>query len=165
MARITRLPVQIYEYDFVNLARKEQHACTRERLLGMAHLQSHGSLTKTAAALFVAITTVQNWLNRFRRDGLAGLQEKSRPGRPCKLTKEQLLKLEFLLEEWTLNQSGGRLKGKDIQLKICETFGVHYHLNALYRLLKKQNWSWITVRSLHPKSNNEAQQGFKKLLK
>ena len=89
MARLTRLPEAIYDYNFVQLARQEPHACTRERLLGMAHLQKHGSLTRTAEALFVHITTVQNWLNRFRHEGLAGLQEKPRPRRANKLTDEQ----------------------------------------------------------------------------
>ena len=56
----------------------------------MAHLQKHASLTRTAEALFVHITTVQNWLNRFRREGLAGLREKPRLGRANKLTDEQL---------------------------------------------------------------------------
>jgi hypothetical protein len=69
MARIAQLPDTLYAYDFVRLATREQHACTRERLLRMAHLQQHGSLTRTAAALFVPITTVQSWLNKLRKDG------------------------------------------------------------------------------------------------
>ena len=56
----------------------------------MAHLQKHASLTRTAEALFVHMTTVQNGLNRCRREGLAGLREKPRPGRANKLTDEQL---------------------------------------------------------------------------
>ena len=60
MARPTRLPEAIYDYNFVQLARQEPHACTRERLLGMAHLQKHGSLTRTAQALFVL--TPRNFL-------------------------------------------------------------------------------------------------------
>ena len=58
MARITQLPDTLYAHDFVRLARREQHACTRERLLGMAHLQKQGSLTRTAEALFVHITRI-----------------------------------------------------------------------------------------------------------
>ena len=96
MARIAQLPDTLYTYDFACLAKREQHACTRERLLGMAHLQKHGSLTRTAEALFVHITTVQSWLNRLRKDGLLGLKEKPRPGRPHKLTKDQLSGLPCL---------------------------------------------------------------------
>ena len=47
MARNTQLPETINDYNFVRLARQERHACTRERLLGMAHLQTHSSLTRT----------------------------------------------------------------------------------------------------------------------
>ena len=53
MVRSTRLPKAIYDYNFVQLARWEPHACTRKLLLGMAHLQKHGSLTRTAEALLV----------------------------------------------------------------------------------------------------------------
>ena len=129
MARPTRLPELIYDYDFVQLARQESHACTRERLLGMAHLQKHGSLTRTAEALFVHITTVQNWLNRFRREGLVGLKEKHRSGRINKLTHEQLVQLPELIDELAAQQPGGRVKGKAIQARLSEQLGVDYHLN------------------------------------
>jgi transposase len=35
-------------------------------------------------------TTVRSWLMRFHRQGLAGLQEKPRPGRPPRYTPEQV---------------------------------------------------------------------------
>ena len=164
MARPTQLPEAIYDHNFVQLARRESHACTRERLLGMAHLQKHGSLTRTAEALFVHITTVQNWLNRFRREGLAGLQEKPRPGRAKKLTDEQLARLPELIDELAAEQPGGCIKGKAIQARLASRFGVHYALSSLYLLLHRQGWSWITARSKHPKSDSIAQAGFKKNL-
>ena len=133
MARLTRLPETIYDYNFVQLARQEPHACTRERLLGMAHLQKHGSLTRTAQALFVHITTVQNWLNRFRREGLAGLQEKPRPGRANKLTGDQLARLPELIDELTAEKPGGRVKGKDIQARLAAQFGVHSTCSCIDR--------------------------------
>ena len=163
MPRTAQLPDTIHDYDFVKLARQERHACTRERLLGMAHLQQHGSLTRTAEALFVDITTVQNWLNRFRQEGLSGLQEKPRPGRSTKLTDEQLEQLPKLMDELASQRSGGRVKGRDIQKKLVEAFGVHYHLNSLYTLLHRQGWSWITARSKHPHYDPAAQEAFKKL--
>ena len=162
MARITQLPDTIYAHNFVRLARREQHACTRERLLGMAHLQKHGSLTRTAEALFVHITTVQSWLNRFRKDGLPGLEEKPRSGRPHKLTKDQLDQLPHLLNDLISQKSGGRVKGKEIQRAIQEQFGVKYNLSSLYFLMHRQGWSWITARSQHPESDVATQEVFKK---
>ena len=165
MARIAQLPDTLYTYDFIRLARREQHACTRERLLGMAHLQKHGSLTRTAQALFVHITTVQSWLNRFRKEGLLGLQEKPRSGRPHKLTKDQLTRLPCLLNDLTSQKAGGRVKGKEIQAAIQEQFGVNYNLSSLYFLMHRQGWSWVTARSKHPQSDIEAQEAFKRTLR
>ncbi len=162
MGRIANLPKDLYEHDLLRVARRESHACTRERLLGMAHLQKHGSLTETSKALFISMTTVQSWLNRFRENGLKGLQEKPRSGRPEKLTKEQLHELEKEIEILTSEQEGGRIKGKDIQEKIEEKFGVKYHLNALYHVLHRHKYSWITVRSKHPGSDLAEQSEFKK---
>ena len=96
---------------------------------------------------------MQNWLNRFRREGLAGLREKPRPGRANKLTGEQLARLPELIDELTAEKPGGRVKGKDIQARLAAQFGVHYALSSLYLLLHRQGWSWITVRSKHPKSD------------
>ena len=107
---------------------------------------------------------MQNWLNRFRREGLAGLQEKPRPGRANKLTGDQLARLPELIDELTAEKPGGRVKGKDIQARLASQFGVHYALSSLYLLLHRQGWSWITVRSKHPKSDPIAQTGFKKTL-
>ncbi|PKF58399.1 winged helix-turn-helix domain-containing protein [Alteromonadales bacterium alter-6D02] len=42
-------------------------------------------------------------------------------------------------------------------------FGVDYHLNHVYKLLKKIGFSWITSRSKHPKQSQKAQDEFKKL--
>lgn len=164
MARITHLPSTIHDYDFVKLARTEPHAPTRERLLGMAHLQHHGSLKRTAEALFVSVTSVQNWLNRFRCEGLSGLQEKARPGRSSHLSQEQLPQLAKIIGDLEAEQPGGRVKGKAILARLETTLGVHYHLNALYHLLHRQGWSWITARSRHPDSDPQAQEAFKKTL-
>ncbi len=163
MPRATNLPIEINNYNFIKLARQERHACTRERLLGMAHLQEHGSLTKTSKALFVSVTTVCNWLNRFRASGIEGLKEKSRAGRPSKLDQLPVNVLETLIEQLINASTGGRIKGKDIQNKLSKDYGINYHLNALYHVLKRQQWSWITSRSMHPDADRAAQETFKKL--
>jgi transposase len=41
--------------------------------------------------------TVVNWVRRFETEGLAGLSEGERPGRPSRLNEEQLAKVETAL--------------------------------------------------------------------
>ncbi|MFY8328339.1 helix-turn-helix domain-containing protein [Pseudoalteromonas sp. ZZD1] len=52
--------------------------------------------------------------------------------------------------------------GEDIREYICDTFGVQYKLNNVYRLLHELNLSWITSRLKHPKQSVQAQEDFKK---
>ncbi|MCP3908605.1 MAG: winged helix-turn-helix domain-containing protein, partial [Oceanicoccus sp.] len=56
-----------------------------------------------------------------------------------------------------------RLTGEDIVHYIHTEFGVHYHLNHVYKILKQLGFSWITSRSKHPKQSLQSQEAFKKL--
>ncbi len=128
MARPTRLPEALYDYHVVPLARQEPHAGTRQRSLGMAHWQQHGSLTCTANvydALWVYMTKGQNWLNRLRREGLAGLQATPRPGCANKFTDKQLARLPEGIDELTAEPPAGGVKGQDSQARLAAQFGVH----------------------------------------
>ncbi|WP_101054062.1 helix-turn-helix domain-containing protein [Shewanella chilikensis] len=61
------------------------------------------------------------------------------------------------------SNEGGRLTGADIQQYISSEFGVEYHLNHIYKLLKGMGFSWITSRSRHPKQTQGVQNAFKKV--
>ncbi|ASD69772.1 hypothetical protein B1L02_23315 [Pseudoalteromonas piscicida] len=58
--------------------------------------------------------------------------------------------------------NGGRLTGYRIKQYIEDEFNVSYHPNAIYKLLEKLGFSWITSRSRHPKQSEQVQQDFKK---
>lgn len=60
-------------------------------------------------------------------------------------------------------KQGGRLTGEDIVLLAKEHYGVDYHSDAIYHVLKRLGMSWITGRSQHPKADPEKQTDFKKL--
>ncbi|WP_369622264.1 helix-turn-helix domain-containing protein [Pseudoalteromonas distincta] len=50
-------------------------------------------------------------------------------------------------------RQGGRLTDEDIVHYINIEFGVHYHLNHVYKILNQLGFSWITSRSEHPKQS------------
>ncbi|TMN42757.1 winged helix-turn-helix domain-containing protein [Pseudoalteromonas sp. S2755] len=54
----------------------------------------------------------------------------------------------------------GRLTGEDIMHYIHIEFGVHYHLNHVYNILKQLGFSCITNRLMHPKQSQENQEAF-----
>src|SRR5258708_12228823 len=63
-------------------------------------LVAHGiSCREAAGVLGDAPRTVENWVHRFESDGLAGLTEGERPGRPSRLSPTQLAAVESALRQ------------------------------------------------------------------
>src|SRR2546422_10463315 len=52
------------------------------------------SCRQVAELLGDAPRTVAYWVGRFERDGLTGLTEEERPGRPRRLTEKQILDID-----------------------------------------------------------------------
>ena len=77
------------DFDFAALARTEQHARTRIRLLGVAHLKEGYLYREVAQFLGVHLTTVQDWVQRFSAEGLDGLRESPRSGATRQLSSDQ----------------------------------------------------------------------------
>jgi transposase len=114
----------------------------RERAIGIVFKQG---LTQTAAAriLGVHLRRVQEWVAQYRRHGMEGIKAKPVPGRPRKMKRKDLLKLEKLLLK------GAICAGFETELWTCpricsvikKEFNVSYHPYHLCRILKELGWS------------------------
>lgn len=153
----------IKDIDFSSLIAKETNGRMRVRLLALSHIKDGANITETAKYLKVSRRIVNEWLKRFYANGIDGLKEKRRPGRPCALSDTQLEQLKQHVHSNSIKPSGGRLKGSLLVTYIHQEFGVIYSLDNIYRLLHQLNFSWITSRSKHPKQSIEAQEDFKKI--
>lgn len=89
------------------------------------------------------MASVSRWRQAVVQGGLSALVAKPVPGRPRKLQKDECQKLVDLLlkgalaygypnELWTL---------KRIARVIRREFGVHYHPNHVWRVLRQLRWS------------------------
>jgi transposase len=78
------------------------------------------------------------------------------------LSKKQREQLSDFIDKQSRSTKGGRLTGETIRVYISEQFQVNYHPNAIYKLLHRLGFSWITSRSKHPKQSQAAQDEFKK---
>lgn len=67
----------------------------------------------------VSRTSVNKWIRIYLNEGLGGLQEKPRSGRPAYLTEAQMEQLSQYIKKNAIKPSGGRLTGADI----------HHHIN------------------------------------
>ncbi len=132
------------------------------RLLALSHFKDGHSRTQIAKFLKVSRTSVNKWVQTFLDEGLEGLQEKPRTGRPAFLTPKQKEQLSQFIKSEAENPSGGRLTDHAIHTYIPREFDKHYHPDSIYYLLNHMGFSWITSRSKHPKQSEEIQQDFKK---
>jgi transposase len=157
------LPENFSSYDFKEMSKKEPHPANRIRLIAMANIQENKTLESIAKTLQVHWKTVQNWLSNFRKKGIAGLYVKPKPGAPKKLNstvEEWINKFIYALNADT---TGGHITGKQLQALVEKEFSISCSLRTIYNTLHRLKFSWITARSIHPKSDLEIQALYKKL--
>jgi putative transposase len=76
------------------------------------------------------------WLRRFQKEGLDGLRDRHRSGRPTDIAKEKMIKVRKELSD---NPSGWN--AKEVMNLIYERTGIRYHEVHIYRLLHKWGFS------------------------
>ena len=124
----------------------ESDVDVKERILLVRRVMSDGKEVATICKeeLHRSKAWAYKWLARFKREGLNGLKDKPRSGRPLAVPEEKLLKLRKELSE---NQSGWR--AKEIMDIIYKRTGVRYHEVHVYRLLHKWGFSPKVPRKVH----------------
>lgn len=79
--------------------RRSEEARYDHRLHGVLLVAQGTSCIETARLLGDAPRTVQYWVRQFEKDGLAGLAEGERTGRPSRLQPKQLAEIGMALRE------------------------------------------------------------------
>lgn len=163
MARGIQLSTEMIQIDFHNLISVEKDPRARVRLIALSHVKDGKSKTAAGAAVGMQRDTISDLIARVNSKGLDGIYDDSRTGRPPLLSEDQAddFKKRFLLAQ--KNKKGGRLTGYDAQ-KIIAEMGVDHKLSSVYQVLHRIGLSWISSRSMHPKSDAQVQENFKKTL-
>lgn len=120
-----------------NAYKRESDANVRERILLIRLIMSDGQdIRMVSKELHRSIAWAYKWLSRFDNEGLEGLKNKPRSGRPPDVPQEKLSKIRTELSE---NRSGW--KAKEIMNIIYRKTGIRYHEVHIYRLLHKWGFS------------------------
>ena len=157
------LPLDFKKYDYAKLARSESNPKNRVRLLAMANIKKGMSLQAIGMVLQVHWKTIQQWLYRFRKEGISGLYVRATKPKPTKLGPEIEKWISKFMENLYSSSVGGRITGKQLHSLVSKEFSVSCTLKTIYNTLHRLNLSWISCRSKHPKSDDEVQELYKKL--
>jgi len=109
-----------------------------------------------------------NWVHRFEEEGIEGLQDKPKSGRPSKLTKKQLSTIKELLlssppTEFGYNTS--TWNGPILIDYVQKEYGILYKKAQIYNILKVLGFTFQKGRPSYPESDPEKQEIFKEELK
>jgi transposase len=108
--------------------------------------------------------TVEYWVRRFEDDGLAGLVEGERAGRPKRLTDQQLHQIGIALRQPPEQQglSGGIWDGKTLSAFIADKWGIDLGVRQCQRLFREQGFRLRKPRPLIARADPELQAAHKK---
>ena len=145
-------------------ARRTKHNAQARRLLAIALVLEGASRAAAARACGMDRQTLRDWVHRYNAQGVEGLRDRPRSGRPPRLTPAQLEELAGLVEAGPDPARHGVVRWRclDLQSEIAARFEVELSERHVGRLLKKLDFTRLSVRPRHPQADEAAQQAFKK---
>lgn len=144
--------------------RRSEQARYDHRLHGVLLVAQGMSAPKVAQLLGDGVRTVEYWIERFNKDGLAGLVEGERPGRPSKLSIDQLQELEVILRASPREQgvSANLWDGKTLSHWIRQQWGVNLGTRQCQRLFRTLGFRLRKPRPMVGHADPELQKRHKK---
>ena len=141
------------------LYKRESNTKVKERLLLILRVEGDEQLSAhVVKAIHRSKPWASYWLDRYNKEGIDGLKDRSKSGRPPEIPKELAVRIrKELLESkqgWTTKQVS------DI---IFRKGGVRYHYTHIYRILHKWGFKQKIPRKVHINTaSREEQEDFKK---
>jgi transposase len=151
------------EQKLQQLADREPRADLAKRLRTIVLAKRSYTAPEIATCIGFSQRSVQEWIGRYNREGLAGLETRAGRGRKPPLTPGEADQLKQRLDAGPLPDDGVcTLRGKDVQRILEREFGQLRSLNAVYGLLHRLGYSSLVPRPQHPQTDPAAQEEFKK---
>jgi transposase len=146
------------------LARRERDGRVAARLLALANVLVGMRRVAAARAAGMDRQTLRDWVIRFNAEGVAGLRDRPRPGRPPRLTEGQQAAFKAIVLRGPDPERDGVSAWRIIDLCriAAERFGVAYREGGMLRLVKSLGLSWQKIRPRHPKADGAAQERFER---
>ncbi len=145
-------------------ARRERDG--RVRMLMIAHMLDGVDREEAARMVGLARQAGYDWPKRYDAEGLAGLSDRRRPGRPRKLDAAQVQAFRQRIDAGADLERDGvtALRGVDARRILEAEFGASYSLSGTFNLLHRLHLSWLCPRPSHPKSDAREAAEFRKRL-
>jgi transposase len=144
--------------------RRSEESRYDHRLHGVLLVAQGMTCPEVAALLGDAPRSVENWVRRFEAEGLAGLQEGERPGRPRRLDSQQLAEVDAVLRKTPreVGMSGNLWDGKTLAAWIKRRYGTRLGVRQSQRLFGQLGFRLRKPRLMVAQADPERQKAHKK---
>lgn len=146
------------------LARKEGDRRAAMRMLAIANELDGYERAEAARLAGMSDQALRDAIKRLNAEGLDGLYDRPRSGRPRRLNAEQEAEVKAaVLAGPEIEKDGlSAFTLEDIRLLIEAEHGVRYHVNHVGELMRRMGLSRQKARPSHPKKDEAAAAAFKK---
>jgi len=152
--------------ELIDLYKEEKDPKAKVRLLAAIYRKEGMTYQEISEKIKYPLMTVADWCRRMHEEGIKRRYSIKQPGRPEKLTNEQLNHLESVLLKspqkeglpfvfWTT---------KLVQHYIEKQYGISYKPRQVRNILHKMGMTCQKPRPRHLKASKKAQEKFKKNL-
>ncbi len=150
--------------DLRRLARGETDSRICRRLLALAMALDGVSREEAARQAGMDRQTLRDWIVRYNAEGVDGLRDRARPGRPPLLAEALEAELADLIAAGPDVERDGvvEYRVRHIRELALRHFGADYSRTGMQDRLHRMKLSFLTPRPLHPKTDAPAQEAFKK---
>ena len=150
--------------DLRREARRCRDGAASRRMLALALVLEGASREEAARAAGMDRQTLRDWVHRHDAEGLPGLRDRPRSGRRPRLTPEQEAELATAVERGPDPDRDGVVRWRRVDLRalIEARFAVRLHERSVGKVLRRLGFTRLSVRPRHPKTDEAAQEAFKK---
>ena len=145
-------------------ARLEANGRVACRLLAIANALDGMSRERAAEQAGIDRQSLRDWVVRFNVEGIPGLQDRPRSGRPSFLDDGELAVFRAMVLRGPDVEKDGvsSWTAKDLCRLVEARFGVRYQESGMLKLLHSLGLTKQKTRPSHPKADPSAQAAFKK---
>jgi transposase len=144
--------------------RRSEESRYDHRLHGVLLVAQGITCPEVARLLGDAPRSVEYWVSRFEKDGLAGLLEGQRPGRPRRLEEKQMAAVDRILRRppREAGLSGNIWDGKTLSTWIAQKYGVTVGVRQCQRMFRQLGFRLRKPRPALAQAHPELQRAHKK---
>ena len=147
-----------------HLARHETERRAAMRMIGLAETMEGADRKTAARRADMSDQAMTDAIKRYNAEGVDGLYDRPRAGRPCKLSDKQRAELrEIVVKGPDIEADGLSAYTRDDLVKIShDKWNVDYDPTSMGRILRELGLSRQKARPSHPKKDAAAVEAFKK---